>query len=615
MCSCKPSITTSRIPEALLDELGETELRFVLAHELAHIVRRDHVVRWLESVACVLFWWNPIVWIARRELRVNEEICCDALVLARLSPNPKSYANTLLCVVEFLATPTFRPPALASAIHNGGSLQRRFTMILSQTIPTRASNTLRAAGFVCAASFLPLGLAFANGEPSVEKREPQVEHASEDPMVQSLRDLLSSGELTLAEARAIFVAIPLVDSPALSDIEPQLAQVRTKLEAAVAGGHLTEDESKAKLRHVSDELIAKYFYTEVAGLDGRQARIQSALDSGKLSAEEAEQKLKKSEHAARKPARKPSSEWMLEPLENAGIPREMLPDVVGGITKCAHEMRVEGAQFEMDPRLREHFDILGLNPEQMELVLLFAKKTASMLDRDPRPVPIEWMREHLLKAGVTPDQVGDVLGGIGKLIHEMQTEREHFEMHPRLVEYFHSLGLTERQLEVAHVLAKRAATVNTREHASAESLKWMAEHLVEAGVPRESVGQVLSAAKQIVHVLATEDESYEVDLKVYEYLVSLGLSEQQIKVVNELSARAAAHLKSAKDHSNHEEQAKVMREVEKDIHAAIEAGELTREEGHAKLKAIHEHFERQQGERLRRGEHERRHDGADGHDK
>ena len=38
--------------------------RAVLAHELAHLRRRDHWVRRLEMVAAVFHWWNPLFWLA-----------------------------------------------------------------------------------------------------------------------------------------------------------------------------------------------------------------------------------------------------------------------------------------------------------------------------------------------------------------------------------------------------------------------------------------------------------------------------------------------------------------------------------------------------------------------
>src|SRR5579859_624246 len=69
------------IPVALWGRLDPGERDTILLHELAHWRRRDHWVRWIELAATTIYWWNPVCWIARRELREAEEQCCDAWVL------------------------------------------------------------------------------------------------------------------------------------------------------------------------------------------------------------------------------------------------------------------------------------------------------------------------------------------------------------------------------------------------------------------------------------------------------------------------------------------------------------------------------------------------------
>ena len=73
--------------QGVADERRVQDWQWIVAHELAHVRRRDYLVRWVEWLACVCFWWNPVVWWAQRNLRAMEEICCDDLVLSTCTRN------------------------------------------------------------------------------------------------------------------------------------------------------------------------------------------------------------------------------------------------------------------------------------------------------------------------------------------------------------------------------------------------------------------------------------------------------------------------------------------------------------------------------------------------
>lgn len=144
------------VPDALMRNMTGEQLRGVLAHELAHVRRRDHWVRWLEWLSCILFWWNPLVWWARRNLRLNEEICCDALALAAVDSRPRHYANTLVTAAELLAAPAMRPSPLACRMNTAKTLERRLTMILTRAPNATAPRAIHCL-LLCTALLLPLG--------------------------------------------------------------------------------------------------------------------------------------------------------------------------------------------------------------------------------------------------------------------------------------------------------------------------------------------------------------------------------------------------------------------------------------------------------------------------
>lgn len=159
------------IPTFLLARLNRQALRAVLAHELAHVRRRDHVVRWIEWLACSAFWWNPVAWWARRELRAAEEASCDALGAAAIKSTPRAYATSLLRVVEVLSKPpTPATPAFATGVVRGrssDSLERRLRILASERSSDNGPRWIRVTGAAAAVCLLPLGLVYCASDQTV----------------------------------------------------------------------------------------------------------------------------------------------------------------------------------------------------------------------------------------------------------------------------------------------------------------------------------------------------------------------------------------------------------------------------------------------------------------
>jgi beta-lactamase regulating signal transducer with metallopeptidase domain len=116
------------LPARLIETLSAEELDTILAHELAHVRRRDHLVRVLEVIVVALYWWLPVVWWAKRELRAAEELCCDQAVLAALPSSGPAYARGIMKTLEFVQ-PTSGVPAMASGMSTFTRMEERLTMI------------------------------------------------------------------------------------------------------------------------------------------------------------------------------------------------------------------------------------------------------------------------------------------------------------------------------------------------------------------------------------------------------------------------------------------------------------------------------------------------------
>ncbi|NUM52491.1 MAG: M56 family metallopeptidase [Candidatus Hydrogenedentes bacterium] len=143
------------IPAALLDAVPRERWSCILVHELAHLKRRDHWVRWLELVTGGVWFWNPVYWIARRNLRANAELACDAWVVWALPDQRRAYAETLIDVSELIAKSAV--PIAALGIGARGvriDFERRLTMILHGRNAQRT--TWKAAALVCVLALVAL---------------------------------------------------------------------------------------------------------------------------------------------------------------------------------------------------------------------------------------------------------------------------------------------------------------------------------------------------------------------------------------------------------------------------------------------------------------------------
>ncbi len=84
-------------------EYTETELYYILGHELAHWKNGDMWVRLITILICYLFWWNPIIYLLLYRLDITLEFRCDATVVASscISEDERlAYLNTILRVIE-----------------------------------------------------------------------------------------------------------------------------------------------------------------------------------------------------------------------------------------------------------------------------------------------------------------------------------------------------------------------------------------------------------------------------------------------------------------------------------------------------------------------------------
>ncbi len=122
------------LPPALVVPGKERELRWALAHEWSHVAHR-HTWGWaLAGLARAIYWPQPLVWLLRRRLRLEQDFLADAQAAGRASEAP-DYATFLTTQA---ATAHGLTPGLGIA---GGKseLARRVVMLVQGKRPVAAT--------------------------------------------------------------------------------------------------------------------------------------------------------------------------------------------------------------------------------------------------------------------------------------------------------------------------------------------------------------------------------------------------------------------------------------------------------------------------------------------
>ncbi|MBC8218644.1 MAG: ankyrin repeat domain-containing protein, partial [Planctomycetes bacterium] len=182
----------------------------VVAHELAHSKRRDHITGLMAELMVCLLPWNPLMWLSKKCLVRLGEQACDDWVVATGQPS-EDYAESLL---------RFRPQRqmafLPAVVHSKKGLAGRIDRILKDS----CGNPRVGVGWVLAmtivAIWLTMGVAFAQTR--------------------------SSGLRIATEHRDKPITIGLTTTAETGTVDTHLQEVTEALQAAVKEGDIRRVE-------------------------------------------------------------------------------------------------------------------------------------------------------------------------------------------------------------------------------------------------------------------------------------------------------------------------------------------------------------------------------------
>ena len=158
------------LPVAIAASMPPGQLEAVIAHELAHIRRRDYAVNLLQSIVEALFFFHPGVWWVSSRIREEREHCCDDVVV-ELVGEAATYAEALTALAAWHGRAT--RPALGAA---DGRLLRRIRRLLEpphESPPSRLASLAFLSMTAAAALTIAVVSPAASATPGRVAFEPQ----------------------------------------------------------------------------------------------------------------------------------------------------------------------------------------------------------------------------------------------------------------------------------------------------------------------------------------------------------------------------------------------------------------------------------------------------------
>ncbi|MGD2071576.1 MAG: M56 family metallopeptidase [Gemmatimonadota bacterium] len=194
------------LPEGA-DEWPEARLRAVVLHELMHVRRWDLLAHQLAEVARIIYWINPLLWLAHRAAAEERERACDRAVVRRGIPGPE-YAGVLVEMARRCRTPSPTLEGSLAMARPGRVLRRRVEAVLDGSVRRAVrGRTAALAGLLLLLGSLPLASVEVLAVPagSTARLEAALASSSVDVRLHAVRDLAAwcPGESTRALGRTL----------------------------------------------------------------------------------------------------------------------------------------------------------------------------------------------------------------------------------------------------------------------------------------------------------------------------------------------------------------------------------------------------------------------------
>jgi hypothetical protein len=512
------------VPPRVFFQLDDEQQDALLAHELAHLVRRDPVWLPLTQLVAGVFFFQPLNWLARRRLRELSELLCDEWAVARtgrplslaaclaevaswslaavgalaadaaprqparlpvpgMADRPSQLAHRIRRLLDSAPASPAAPAAPADSSEPGGG-GRRLAIVLASVLLVV---TLAAPGIYAGSSAAAPALAGAGGEePAHTSHTPRMSHAPMLPGGVATGEAQVGAWLPAHTAMVVAAMAPMAPAPAV-DQGPEPAVATASEEAPVTAPAPDLDAERERLAAAAGRLeqldkISTLSREQIEAITASVERISREID-GKLGEE-----LEHLNHrlaAARATAESHRDEMSAE--ETAKLDAEL-----AAVTARLHPSAKEMA--ELDAELHKlAAEVPHISPEEMRR---FQQEGKRALERMP-------------KLGLSQAEIDRLHAELGRALAQLpkaglsQAEIEHLRADvSRIAEESAaaaSRGLSRADRRKLAAEAHRLAEQPLPDEAQREALRAMqAEHEDLARVLAEQRAEIEAVRREIM---------------------------------------------------------------------------------------------------------------------
>ena len=257
----------------------EDRLIAVLQHELIHVIRFDWPVRLAARFAATVYWFNPLVWWAKRRLDLEQEMACDEEVLS-LGSRASSYACHLLGI----ARTAVHRPALAVAgleMARRSDLEERIMSILNRPRHRRVGLAVILPAAILTAALVPAIAAVQPTEPGPRQASPELKAAMTEMQEAEQRmepylERITEREFELQPILERIEDIEIdIDHDVMARIEAEMEPIIAQIEAI----HLDMEPMHTQLEAMHESFEEMQLHIEDGTLEQVQDQIHAQIEA------------------------------------------------------------------------------------------------------------------------------------------------------------------------------------------------------------------------------------------------------------------------------------------------------------------------------------------------